>query len=87
MRKTTEPVRLSSLPCGAAIMAAGVLPVAAERGPDGHLAFVFPPEAAPLAAKFLTGALLVDAQDVFRRFDQLRDIVRGRYGIEGLVPR
>ena len=68
-------------------MAAGVHPVAVERGADGHLAFVFPPEAAALAANYMAGTLLVDAQEAFRRFDQLRDIVRGRYGIEGLVSR
>lgn len=87
MARQPERVKLGNLPCAASVMASGVLPVAVERGADGRLAFLFPPEAAALAAKYMTGALLVDAQDVFRRFDQLRDVVRGRYGIEGLVAR
>lgn len=87
MIKKTDQVRLGHLPVAAAVMAAGTLPVSLERGADGHVVFLFPSDAAFLAARYMTGTLLVDAQDLFRRFEQLRDIVRGRYGIEGLVVR
>ena len=68
-------------------MACGIMPTKIERGLDGRFAFVFPPSAEPLTVQYMTGKLKVDAQEMMRRFDQLRDIVRRRYDLETVVTR
>lgn len=83
-KKHDEVVRIDHLPLAAAIMASNIaLADVDNTAANGRYMFLFTdPAAADIARDFTTGTLEVNARLFMYAFDQLRNLSKGRVGVD-----